>query len=820
MELLLRRWTHVKDGKGRVVLISAEPGVGKSRLAETLAERITDEPHIRLRWFCSAHHQDSALYPVIAQMERAAGFAHGNAPEVRLAKLQALLVATAPPPEDVALIAELHGLPSAGLASLEDFTPQRRKAKTFEALLRQLEGLARQQPVPMTFDDLHWIDPSTHELLDRLVERIVNWPVLLLGLFRPEFQPPWVGQPHVTMLTLARLDRDETMALVAVVAGDAVLPAAIKAEIAERTDGVPLFIEELAKAVLEAGAQAPAALSAMPHPALSVPPTLHASLMARLDRLGPAAREVAQVGAAIGREFSQALLALIADMPEPQMREALNRLVDAGLVFVRGTPPEASYLFKHALVQDTAYGSLLRSHRQSLHRRIVAALEEWFPETIQTQPALLAQHCQEAGLVEQAAVHWLAASQQALARWALAEAAAQARKGLAVVTGLPNNPRRAQQELDLQTVLGTALSSTRGWAVAEVVETFARARMLAEQLDRPEHLLPLLHGQWGVHLTRGEHRLALSLSEQIENIGKVRNDVSLQVACRLLQGVSCFFLGELVIARAFLEEHADPAHTPTDPWPAYFHVIRLGSLGRTLAHLGHIDQARSRTDQALSLARQIGSAPVLSVVFIFANTLDHVIGSRLRHADELLAVATEQKLPQWLAWALMFQGHALAARGQTQEAFALLSQALAHLRTIGAVSGQPGLLASLAAVSTRLGQPSEAWRYLNEAAQIIEATDERVSEAGVLYRVPGDLLNAAGDQFGAEQRYRQAIAVAERQSAKLYQLRASTSLARLWRDQGRRAEAHDLLAPIYGWFTEGLDAPVLKEAKALLDELA
>ena len=391
IELLQRRWTQAKAGRGRVVLISAEPGLGKSRLAEVLAERITAEPHIRLRWFCSPHHQDSALYPVIAQMERAAGFVHGDNPATRLAKLQALLSAAEPPTEDVALIADLHGLPMAGPAPLPDLTPQRKKEKTFEALLRHFEGLARQQPVLMVFDDIHWIDPSSRELLDRLIERVVDWPVLLLALFRPEFQPPWIGQPPVTLLSLVRLDRQDTAAMVANVAGgNAALPVEIVAEIAERTDGVPLFVEELTKAVLETGAQAPAALAAIPHPGLSVPATLHASLMARLDRLGSVAREVAQAGATIGREFGYELLVSITDLPEPQLCEALDRLVNAGLVFPRGTPPEASYLFKHALVQDAAYGSLLRSRRQNLHRRIAATLEERFSEIVQAQPALLA----------------------------------------------------------------------------------------------------------------------------------------------------------------------------------------------------------------------------------------------------------------------------------------------------------------------------------------------------------------------------------------------------------------------------------------------
>ena len=303
MDLLLRRWTQAKAGNGRVVLISAEPGVGKSRLSEELSERIAAEPRTRLRYFCTPHHQDSALHPVIAQIERAAGFQHADGSVARLAKLDALLAATEPPMEDVALIAELLALPLTDRGPRLDLTPQRKKDKTFEALLRHAEGLARQQPVLMIFDDLHWIDPSSRELLDRTIERVANWPVLLLAMFRPEFQPPWTGQPHVTMLTLGRLDRTLTAAMIANVAGEASLSPEIVEEIAERTDGVPLFVEELTLAVLEASAQGAAALSTIPHPAFSVPATLHASLMARLDRLGPAARDVAQTGAAIGREF-------------------------------------------------------------------------------------------------------------------------------------------------------------------------------------------------------------------------------------------------------------------------------------------------------------------------------------------------------------------------------------------------------------------------------------------------------------------------------------------------------------------------------------
>ena len=685
LDLLLRRWAQAKAGSGRVVLISAEPGVGKSRLAEALAERIAGEPHIRLRYFCSPHHQDSALYPVIAQMERAAGFAREDAPAAKLAKLQALLAATAPPIEDVALIAELHSLPSADLAPPLDVTPQRKKEKTFEALLRQVERLSRQQPVLMVFEDIHWIDPSSRELLDRTIERIANWPVLLLATFRPEFQPPWTGQPHVTMLALARLDRRDTAAMVANIAGNAALPAEIVQEIAERTDGVPLFVEELTKAVLESGAQGAAALSAVPHPALSVPATLHASLMARLDRLGPAAKDVAQTGAAIGREFGHELLASVADLPEPQLREALDRLTNSGLLFVRGTPPQSTYIFKHALVQDAAYGTLLRSRRQQLHARIAATLEDRFPEIVLAQPALLAQHCAEAGLAEKAVVYWLKAGQQALARSAMTEAVAQLRKGLDVLAGLPDGPWRRQQELDLQIALGPALAATKGFSAADVGETLARARALAEQIDRPEYLVPLIYGQWAFHLVRSEHKLALSLAEQIEKIGEARNDVAAQLLGRRAHGLTRCYLGEFVAARALLERcHglSDPAHRAIgaglsdDPY-----AVMLAHLAVTLAYLGYIDQARSRLNEALSEARRLRHAHTLANVLVFANWMDLLTRSPelQRHAEELLALSTEHGFPFYLGWAIAFRGRSLTALGQAQEGLALLTQGLAAI---------------------------------------------------------------------------------------------------------------------------------------------
>jgi class 3 adenylate cyclase len=659
MELLLRRWAQAKVGNGRVVLISAEPGVGKSRLAEALAERIAAEPHTRLRYFCSPHHQDSALYPVIAQMERAAGFQHADATAARLAKLQVLLSATAPPMEDVALVAELHSLPSVDLAPPLDVSPQRKKDKTFEALLRQVEALSRRQPVLMVFDDLHWIDPSSRELLDRVIEQVADWPVLLLAMFRPEFQPPWTGQPHVTMLTLARLDRRNTAAMVANVAGNAALPPGIMEEIAERTDGVPLFVEELTKAVLESSTQVPAVLSSVPHPGSSVPATLHASLMARLDRLGPAAKGVAQTGAAIGREFGFGLLASTIDLPDLQLREGLDRLANAGLLFVRGTSPDSTYLFKHALVQDAAYGTLLRSRRQQLHARIAATLEDRFPEIVLAQPALLAQHCAAAGLAEQAVAYWLKAGQQALARSTMTEAVAQLRKALEVLAGLPDNLWHQQQELDLRATLGAALSATIGFSAAEVAETFARARALAEQLDRPEYLVPLIAGQWVFHSVRAEYRLSLPLAEQLEQIGAVRNDAAVQSLGYAWQGADHFFLGEFITARALLEQGlAGPAYRVIKGLALDPYAVGLTWLALTLTYLGYLDQARSRMDEALSEARR--HVHTLAHALCCATVADSLTSlPMVLHTEKLLTLLTEHRFPFYLGLGLAFRGRSL-----------------------------------------------------------------------------------------------------------------------------------------------------------------
>jgi class 3 adenylate cyclase/predicted ATPase len=843
MELLLRRWAHAKAGSGRVVLVSAEPGVGKSRLAEALAERIADEPHVRLRYFCSSHHEDSALYPVIAQMERAAGFAHTDEPATRLAKLQALLAATVPPIEDVVLIADLHALPSGDLAPPLDLTPQRKKDKTFEALLRQVEGLSRKQPVLMIFDDLHWIDPSSREWLDRVTEQVADRPVLLLAMFRPEFQPPWIGQPHVTLLTLARLDRRDTAAMVANVAGNATLPPEIVAEIAERTDGVPLFIEELTKAVLESGPQGAAALSAVPHP--SVPVTLHASLMARLDRLGPAAKDVAQTGAAIGREFGFGLLAPISDLPGPQLCEALDRLTNAGLLFARGTPPDASYIFKHALVQDAAYSTLLRSRRQLLHSRIAATLQERFPEIVQAQPALLAHHCAEAGLVEKAIIYSLQAARQAVARSAMAEAIAQLHQGLGMLARLPDGVARHRHELDLQAALGVPLIAIRGMAAPEVGRAYERARELCLQVGDTPQLSSVLFGLWWFYEVRADLQAAHEIAEQLLDMAQRGADpVDLMQAHRVI-GHTLLWSGEFTPALVHFEQAIALYDSQRDRSLALSYgqepgVLSRGFAAHVLWYLGYPDRALKTMGEALSQGREV--AHPLSLAF----ALDHTAwlhqyrrqpAETRERAEEDMRFSGEQGFPFFLAQGTILRGWALAEQGQNAEGIAQICQGLAAHEATGALLGRPYWTSLLALAYGKGGQAEEALRVLDEALAMTH--DQHVWKAE-LHRLRGELLLVrlgGGDDAKvaptdvpavtrvgrsidqAESCFRRAIDIAREQRAKSLELRAGTSLARVWERQGKRVEAQDLLSPIYNWFTEGFDAPDLKDAKALLEQL-
>jgi class 3 adenylate cyclase/predicted ATPase len=831
LELLLRRWRQAASGEGRVVLLSGEPGIGKSRLTVALEERLQDEPHTRLRYFCSPQHTDSALYPIISQLERAAEFQRHDTPDAKLDKVTALLGPSADHERDIQLLAELLSIPTGDRYRYApmDLSAQRKKDETLKALLGQLELLSRRRSVLMIYEDVHWIDPSTRELLDAAIERVARLPVLLVITFRPEFQPPWIGQAHVALLSLNRFGRREGAGLAKRVAGSNALSDDLMAEIVERSDGIPLFVEELTKAVVDAGVDGDAArrtISAAPHPSLSVPATLHASLMARLDRLGPVAKEIAQIGASIGREFSYELLASVARKSETELRSALGGLGDAGLVSCRGAPPQATFLFKHALVRDAAYASLLRGQRQRLHVRIVALLEERSEELRANQPELLAQHCVEAGLMEKAVNYWLMAGQSSLTRSALVEAVVQLRKGLALTGSLPEGASRLQYEFGLQIVLGKAMIATKGYAAPETGEVFERARALCDQLDRPSQLVSVLHGQWVSVLLRDVSR-ARPLAEELLARGVARNDVIWTVMGCRTSGVTCCFLGEFIAARDYLERALllyDPAQrssyaelTVDDTY-----VLLLTYLALVLLYLGYPDQARSKREAALAEARR------LSQVYTLVHALEYVAfgaiveGSSsdlLARAEEYVSLTQTHSIGHFGALAMITHGWSLTMLGRRDQGVHELERGLAAYRARGSYTHLPRLLTLLADAYGKVQQPQHGLQHLAEAGRVTDETQDRQYEAE-MHRVRGELLVQVRDIVGAKASFSEAIDAARRQCAKLWELRASTSLARLWHDQGKRTEARELLAPIYGWFTEGFDTPVLKEAKALLEELS
>jgi class 3 adenylate cyclase/predicted ATPase len=830
IELLMRRWQQIKRGDGSVVLISGEAGIGKSRLAETVVERLSDDPHIRLRRFCSPHHQDSALFPTISQLERAAEFRRDDTDQQRLDKLEALLVeASADLSEAVPLIADLLSVPVANRYPTLSLTPQKRKEKTLGVLLAQLEGLAARRPVLMVFEDVHWIDPTSLDLLDLIVDRVATLRVLLIITFRPEFAPAWIGRSHVTLISLSRLPRQQRAEMIMRVTGGKALPKEIAEHIIDRTDGVPLFIEELTKAVIESGMLTDAGDrfdARGPVPRLAIPTSLQASLLARLDRLAPV-REMAQIGAALGRSFSHELISAVAAMPQRQVDGALAQLVGAELVFQRGIPPDAEYTFKHALVQDAAYSTLLRGRRRQIHARIATTLESQFPEIVATQPQLMAHHCAEAGFNEKAVSYRLKSGQQAVARSAMTEAVSQLQKGLELLANMPEESRPVQHELDLQIALGRALMATSGYSAPVVADTLVRARALAERFDRADRLAPLLYFQWGFHMVRAEHELAVSLAEQMEKLGQTRKDQTTLLLGHYIHGASCYFRGEFVTARALLElcdGLRDPAARAicaaiavADP-----HAASLAHLALTLALLGHLDQGRARVDEALSEARRLDHPFTVAFVLSKVCAVEAAAGlphDARRHAEELVALSNGHGFPLWLGLGLLQHGRSLTALGQAQDGLAVLARGLSVLRAAGAVVHTPRALCFLAEAHAKVGHVQEGENCLVEAAQLIEATHERCGEVE-LHRLRGDMMNARGDHGAAEQNYHRALAVAKRQSAKTFGLHAATSLARLWRDQGKCTEAHDLLALVYGRFSEGFDTPALRDAMALLDKLA
>jgi hypothetical protein len=828
LELLLRRWSRAKTGEGQVVLLSGEAGIGKSRLTAALLERLAGEPHTRLRYFCSPQHTDSAFYPIIGQMERAAGLTHDDTPPAKLDKLDLLLAPTSTSKQEAALFAEMLSLPNDGRYPALDLPPPQRRQRTLEALIAQIEALTRSAPVLMIFEDAHWTDPTSLEVFGRAVDRIRTLRVLLIVTYRPEFEPPWIGRPHVTALTINRWAERDIDAMIDGVVGNKHLPASVRQDIIERSDGIPLFVEEMTKAVLEAANEGTAerVVAVIPSPSVAVPASLHASLMARLDRLGPA-KELAQIGAAIGREFSHGLMAAVAGKPEAEVQPALDRLVAAGLLFRQGSPPHATYLFKHALVQDAAYGTLLRGPRQELHARIAAATETGMPERVEREPELLAYHYAEAGQPDTAAGYWLAAGRLAARRSANSEAVAHLRRGIAAVRGLPETVERNRLELALQLALGPALLSSRGFGDAEASTGYQRAAELARRLgdDRDRFA-----ATWGLWITiraksASDHmRLRLQYLGEMVEAAERTGDAELLLQAHHSSWSTRIWNGEFASA----SEHVRSGLALYDPERHRHHALMYGGhdpgvCGNgqgavALWALGWPDRAVQSARESIVLGETLDHLPSLLHSLWFATSvyfLRRQAADVLACSARLLAVGSEHGLKLYEAIGGVFHGWALIQQLDAQAGLAELRAAVATYATTAHVNLDL-YRAILAEAELRAGNFEEGTAVLIQGER---STDEWW-RAGYL-RLRGDLLlrGPNDDRGAAERLYRQAISVAAGQQAKSLELRAATSLAMLLGEQGRRSEGYAVLAPVYGWFTEGFGTLDLKEAKALLGEL-
>jgi class 3 adenylate cyclase/predicted ATPase len=831
IELLLRRWRHAAQGEGRVVLLTGEPGIGKSHIALALGERLQSEPHIALRYFCSAHHTNSALFPFIGQLERAAGFERKDSPTEKLSKLDALVAQSTADPEHVAVLANLFALPAGDRYQLQELSPQKRKEKTLAALLAQLDGLAARQPVFVIFEDVHWIDPTSLELLAAAVEHVPQLRVLLLITARSEFTPPWPSYPHTTTISLARLGRRAGAALVERVTAGKKLPKEVADEILARTDGVPLFIEELTKTVLESGLfqeRDGQYVLERPLPSLAIPTTLHASLMARLDRLAPV-REVAQIGAVAGREFHYELLYAVAGMPRERLEAALGQLVQSELIFRRGEIPHSIYAFKHALVRDAAYASLLKSRRGQLHAAIANALEQQFPEIVQTQPETLARHLTEAGLIEKAIGYWLRAGKNAALRSANAEAIVHLQRGLELLQSRGDDPAQKQVALEFEVLLGQAMIAARGYAAPETMKVLLRAKKLITDSTETSLKFAILYGIWACYYVGGQADMQqVAAAEFLAEAERCGDTGTLCLAHRAM-GTTYVTMGEFAAARRHLEQ-ARALHDPDRPSQEAFHYGQdigatvLCYLSWALWHLGYVEQASEVAADAVRRAEAIPHPFTLVYTLCHARGMMDVFRRRSEdtqsYAGVVMSLCAEHEFPFWAAGGQILSGWAATCQGEIDAGVDALDRGLAAWRKTGARLWLPMFLALEAEGHAKAGRSDVALQGIEQALAVADETGEQWAVAEVLRIKAGLLL--AHDPSGADEVENlliKSLEIAKRQQALCWELRTSCDLARLWQRRGRGKDALELLRSIHGQFTEGLETPDLKAAEALMESL-
>lgn len=830
LDLILEQWDLARNGAGRVVLLCGEPGIGKSRLVLALREALRNETMEWIGYDCSPHHQSSALYPFIAQIGRTVQFAPDDSWETRFKLLDSFLreggqeVAS----DEVALFADLVGISNGAQHGLPEMSPQQRKNRLFQLLLARLDAMAGQGPLLIALEDAHWLDPTSLELFDQIAHRLHDLPLLLVVTFRPEFACPWTELAHATLLVLNRLPQLHARSLIERVASGKALPAVVVDQILSRTEGVPLFTEELTKTVLEAGILLDLgdryALSG-PLPPLAIPTTLHDSLMARLDKLAPV-KEVAQIAACIGREFDHQLLAAVVQLLEPELTAALDRLVGAELIFRRGTVPSATYIFKHALVRDAAYESLLKRRRQELHERIATVLLEQFPQLLDAQPELVARHLGEAGLVEQAAPYWLQAGQRAAARSANQEAITHLSAGLASLEMLPHDGNRSRLELSLQLAIGAPLLATKGFASNEAEKAYQRARELSAELQSPTELFTALRGLGYVFHVRGNLREATLLADETVALAEGVTEPALLVEAYHLAGASTFHLGRFQASRRWLARSME-AGEYQGRYHSEFYGINMGVFCRAYAahcdwHLGYPAGALKSAEESLALAREISHPFSLALAldyFAMLRQFRREPQAALELADEAGEICKAYGFDYYGAWSGLIRAWATAEIGRLDEGLASYAAALEDFHMTGAGLRVPYYLALFADLLHKVGNSNAALERIEEAMAIADASLESWCSAE-LHRRRGMIFLA--DSTRAEEadgEFRAASETAATQSAKLLELRAGIARARLQAARGDWQKARDVLSPIYRWFSEGFETPDLVEARSLLAAL-
>jgi class 3 adenylate cyclase/tetratricopeptide (TPR) repeat protein len=832
VDLLLSRLSQAKDGEGQVVLLSGEPGIGKSRILSALRQRLDVQGVQALRFQCSPYYVNSAFWPIIDNFERTLKFARDETIEAKLEKLEALVIAHyGRPLTDVRFVASILSIPCEDRYGALPMTPQKFKDETLRTLVDVIEAAARQQPSVMLFEDAHWADPTTLEVLDLLIDRVKTVPLLVVLTHRPEFQSRWSEQGHVGALNLSKLTRAQSRAMVSALAGGKTLPEALLEQILTRTDGVPLFVEELTKSILESGELKEAG----DHyeyggstRTVTIPATLRDSLMARLDRFTPV-REIAQIGAAIGREFSYELIAAVAPMQPAQLDDALARLSESGLASRRATSLGPIYVFRHALIRDAAYDSLLKSRRQELHGKIARVIEARVPNIKATEPEVLAHHLTAAGLTEAAIPLWQEAGELALKRMALTEAIAHLNQGVELVSTLPGSSQRDASELGLRTLLGTAWLGLKGWAAPEVWTSLHPALALAKFLDRHDALTPILWGLTNVVFAQGRVAESLPRVEEMLDLADATGDADLLITGHDMACACYCFAGDFTKS----VEHLDKVLGLYDT-EKHHHLADLLNLDPKthtgvwgsvcIWILGYPDRAMRLNDEKDAHARRRGHPFDLGFALTSGvHTLDHryEIGDLLKRAEEIERLGQENSLPVlWAISAPMCRGLGLIQRGKPAEGIAPLKAAIAAWEAGGGKLQLPITKAFSAEALALTGDLDNALELIDEIIAQVERPgwEERLYYAEIL-RLKGWMLSLKGDLEGAERNFLASLDWARRQQAKSWELRTSTSLARLWQSQGKRQDAYELLAPVYDWFTEGFDTKDLLEAKALLAEL-